>query len=1089
MGYSLKRWQSFMSKGLSLFTPDFTEDITLAPTSYNVVQGIRQGMGPRFGMSPIPGQCSSEAAAGACAGLLGSEEGAKYKYINRSRFFGVIPMTLYSEAADKNLTHFMWVVGKPSMVDAVLGSSYPVFKLRRDPDIAAGLSPSNTKSATLSTLNPAFFLFDKTNVFDPAVKLTTFLSMSSAKYFLSSSILSVSGKDNPANWIIARAGATAATTTHSASANLVLWTTYTLSPFYLAGRPTGLFSRNSTSKVRSVSVFNLRSLATADRPEELNAEYQYDDFDPSVMYHDPALGDPTTGQDYTQEDMTPGTATRRVDRTDGAAADYNKVQSVLINDSCMSYSSAYQAALLATGEKAIVAVVQDWLHNTDNTNTQWLDLTMPLGPLEKRTTYDDLTSGFYTENGFQKQTCWSVWPAHLAGTALAKSSVTAFDGRHVLLGDANSGILRVYTTYEFTSSMYNKRLGYESNVGAPARIRTGSDDYVALSLRRPIKSKGADLQFTSGGAMYAATLPRPNTYLGIPFSLPLSQAATQTLNINEIEYRVYYRELGSFEWLPALTVDAAKYWFYTNFGELWACEGAIAGLPGGQTGGFNDYSLLPKDAYDCVLAWRNRAWWLSKKSLVFSLENNIFAYPARNSVACPYGEFRGAIVHAFPGQSEQRGRLIIFGSTETYIGYFDGNPQQYPIQVSPDIIGQYPLDGSDFKVDRWTTVTAFSQRAAVVAEGNLYFWGPKGVYRDNGTEFPDRLSYDIEPDVFSLHDPNKTEEIFGHYIQETKEIWWFYPPTPSTTSTVFLESPYTTDALVYNILTNKFVYCRFNCKIDSMQALDISNTDTSRRISGARHIASVRQHALDNLQRAYFFDARNRCGDMEPTKDMVVKSVDSTIAAGRVRLTLASGTDAASLAALVAGDKLLVHQYSNYTERSDWPDFVGVVYAKTATYIDVTFPTSFGPVYPSVSFNLTEDKLMPIWTSRHNKIPFNLATTYWAPGGMNWWAYWAFLHHQYKVALIADNAGPLVNLSSRTPISAALVTRSVTLVNNSDGNCQLYSHLLPTDQGFEGQALKLAFAGDYLGHDWTMQFVGVDCIPLADGDYLQHFEG
>ena len=144
---------------------------------------------------------------------------------------------------------------------------------------------------------------------------------------------------------------------------------------------------------------------------------------------------------------------------------------------------------------------------------------------------------------------------------------------------------------------------------------------------------------------------------------------------------------------------------------------------------------------------------------------------------------------------------------------------------------------------------------------------------------------------------------------------------------------------------------------------------------------------------------------------------------------------------------------------------------------------------PVASTTLAVNNYTPIWTSRHNAITWALNGNYWSPTGLNAWAYFLFLHHQYKVNLIADDVGPQLIIAARTPISKGLLSRTATLVDNSDGNCQLYSQLLPSDQGFEGQAIKLNFSGTYLGHDWTMQYLGIDPFFIPEGDFLRMFEG
>ncbi len=71
--------------------------------------------------------------------------------------------------------------------------------------------------------------------------------------------------------------------------------------------------------------------------------------------------------------------------------------------------------------------------------------------------------------------------------------------------------------------------------------------------------------------------------------------------------------------------------------------------------------------------------------------------------------------------------MVVFGSQETYSGRFTGNQLQSPVQVSPDNVATFPVDGSDFVIESRTTITSFSSRSAIVAEGELYYWGPTGA--------------------------------------------------------------------------------------------------------------------------------------------------------------------------------------------------------------------------------------------------------------------------------------------------------------------------------------------------------------------------
>ena len=1104
MGFDLKRFGSFMSKGLSLFTPDFTADYSLAISSTNMLQGMRQGMGPRFGMSPIPGHnhTATKTWSGGDygyvpAGLMQSES-TTYALQHRVKFFGVLPIRLADNILPLTTkTYFAWITGwgssDPYTVEIGIGSeqlshygaSIAIFG--RSSDIIAGLprpSVSGCADNYILQNHPALAMFSIKAYATRGTDLANLLSYGT-KFYLPTTSITVSGKDVPQKNFVG-VTTTAGSATVAPGTNLVSQA----NNMYPMGVPSWVNARRYSTALHNLTAQSMVEGIYA--PYGLVVKYVYNN-----IKMDATTIIPANQQDSGMTQTILGTATSVSGRADAAVFDPSVTNFVLFQDPDNTTNSAYSAIFAANG-KAVACLFQPWNQNFDGTLNQWVDLTSPVFSVPNNFTYiegDASLSLGYVINQTPKQTGWAKWltfargatdVGYTSGQILYKTTESGGYGylnNQINYGENNSGILRGGIVYEIAYSLYNKRLNYETNVGLPAKIQIPlkdqsnvAVDYVSLTLFRARTGTHSfqihAANVTGGTQTYETVFPRNfNTQSATPQQIPL----------NDTEYRVYYRQEGTFEWLPAGAIDAAEYWYNPTLVSFVVCASDFSGLPGGRAGGFNDYSNLPQDTYTNVLQWRNRVWWMSSKSLLFSMINNIFAYPLRNSVTCPSGEFRGAIVHAFPGQAQQEGRLLIFGSDETYIGRFTGSPTQYPVQISYNNVASFPLDGSDFTVERWTTCTSFSSRSAVVAEGDLFFWGPRGVWRDNGTEFPDRMTQDIEPAVFTLYDPNKTDEIFAHYFSESREIFWFFPPKDTTIKT--------TRALVFNYVTGQFSFCDFNCKIDSISECNIEGTDTTRAIGGIRRVASVRADSDATLQRGYFFDIRNKTGDYEPTKDMLVKKVETNIANGYVRLWLAEGYDAASAAAVVPGDKILVSQYLDYSGQTDFPDFVGIVSAaNVAGWYDVKLPASVTVATPA-STTLAVNNYTPIWTSRHNAITWALNGNYWSPTGLNAWAYFLFLHHQYKVNLIADDVGPQLIIAARTPISKGLLSRTATLVDNSDGNCQLYSQLLPSDQGFEGQAIKLNFSGTYLGHDWTMQYLGIDPFFIPEGDFLRMFEG
>jgi hypothetical protein len=1102
MAYNLKRFETFMSKGLSLFTPDFNADLTMGSTSYNVIQGIRQGMSPRFGFAPIPGQNMKDATLVTTpptpCGILASESSSDYLAAYRRRFFGVVPLSLASyEDPTVQQTYFAWLngfhftsdtdvffdvgVGSAKVGTITVPGPVTITTIKHVSDVAAGLPSSVVGGTPVSyTQNQPVF---QSHPYVSQAALETW--MLSPKYYAKFAAMTVSGQEIPQKYVLGSIVA-APTATKTAIPNFIALSGKPL------GSPSGYNSRKYKKESRDIVFHVMADDVAAGNPAGLNKTY---------LYTAQALNDSVVLSALNQIVGTPqlalGNATVVTARLDAVACNFASSNSVLMHDEGNTTNCGYSAILAAAGNAPLCTLIQDWNRNLDGSLDQIVNLTsIPGTPSTSGTYYEgEITSThFADQNAVPVRTAWINWPEYVRGADIADNYFGAIHteigqpptfGTQITVCENNSGVLRGGQTYEFTYSIYNKRLNRESNVGTPAKLyippysfaappgtTDKTIDFVAITMFRNILDAGTSVSKQWHNANTATPFSPlfPRTINGI--DLPL----------NDTEYRVYYRPLGTFEWLPAGNIDASRYWYDATMLTWRVCCGTdSSGLPGGQPGGFNDYSPLPVDNYVDVLSWRARAFWLSATSLRFSNLNNVFGYALRNSVTCPSGAFRGMIVHAYPGQAQQQGRIIVFGSDETYIGRFTGNAIDYPVQVSANNVGSYPLDGSDFVLERWTSITAFSARAAVVAEGDLYYWGPKGVYRDNGTEFPDKLSLEMEPDIFRIYDPNSTDEIFGHYFPETKEIWWVYPPA-STLVTVSY-------ALVFNTLTGQFQYCRFTAKLDNIQDLNIEGTAVDRKVAGARHVASVRYDNTKTTSRAYFFDVLNRQGDMSPTTDFLVRTVDTTITPGYARLTMDTGVDATQFNQITVGDKVLLGQYQQYTERTDWVDWIGVVSAKHLSpyYLDVKLPTVTGT--PNFSVTLASDKLAPMWTSRGNAITYNFTGNYWTPAGMNWWGNWLFLHHQYKlVTLLSTDTAPTITLSGRTPISKQTLSRTVTLTDNSDGNCQVYSQIFGADQGFEGQGLKLGWGGSYLGHDWILQYVAADTQPM-EGDQLQIFEG
>lgn len=1068
MSYNLKKFQQDnLSTGVQTYTSDFSPEFKFSIDTKNVSTGIQQGVGPRFGMAPIPAQQDTEGAASA-ANSVRQSEGAGSAYENRTRFFGVLPVTLgtYNDITIKK-NHFVWLVGTASTVDALIGSAtVGAGVYSYDPQIVAGIPPSTQNSTPILIQSPAVQNIQGSITAATPRTTVTPLVTDSTSLSCSYAAMSVTGRTIPQKWIQGRPNSLP-TATNVPSINFVMATNFMVNNYsdtLLGGIPWWIENQKFPATGRTMTVYAMgQGTLAPQKPSVLYKGFKYDNFTFTAANTEPA-----GNQDLTVNQLAPGLSSSQ---QNGGLASPNAVKTYLVNCDDFVTNSSYNAVCIAKNGIPNIVVMQDWVRNQDGSLQQWFDPTkLGIWPLTQKTvvylTTAPTVTTPYTEGGVAKETCFSIfwpWDGVTATPALSANYLyTAAYPSPIQLGAAGSGILSKTTDYELTYSLFNKRLGYETNVGTPAKFRTGADDAVALAIGRDQISAGTY-------AVMGTLLPIVPSVPGNDAQLP-----TYQFNINDYEFRFYYRQVGTFEWLPARFIDAAEYFYNPNIQICWACQGPIAALPGGQPGGFNDYSMLPQDQYDCVLGWNSRVFWSSKKNVVFSMRDNVFAYPLRNSVAAPTGEFRGMTVHAFPGQAEQRGRLVIWGSEEVYAARFTGNPQTSPVQVSANTIGEYPLDGSDFVVERWTTNTAFSYRAATVAEGILYYWGAKGIFRDNGVELPERISINIEPDLFKLYDPTQAQSIFSHYFEQSREIMWFYTP---------ISAPTVTHAVILNILTGGIYRAEFDCKIDSICSVNIENTnDTQKYLAGKRAVLSVRHDSTASIQRPYFFDLNNRAGDLKPGHEAMVKQ--TAVVGNTVTLTLASGYDAATLGSIVQGDKVTIHQAAYYNGQTI-DDMICTVVSVNLPTVVVTKPAT------ATIGNWTaaaRKEYFPVWFAPLTAIPYRIKSQYWCPEALGQWYRFLFAHLVFKIKLLKSSTTYDLSLGYRTPISSTSPTKTVTLTDNSDGNCQIYAPLPGENQSFEGQGIRYDIAGLHNGGEWVLQYIGNHAEPQTQGDNLLHFE-
>jgi len=1047
-----------LNKGITTYRRDISNVFDLDKNTKNISMGRAEGYAPRYGMAPIPGQSHTEGSASDPLGLRASEQASGPAYTDREKVFAIIPINLggYADLNAKK-TYYVCVTAADdsgtSRFDINLLSDLSSGDFRHQPDIFYGLPEqaySAITGATYQQTEPmAVNVYGSQSTVQQALK--DYLENTGNKNYLSWAVFSNSGKVYPLQWVYGKSFGDGSATKAS-SANMFAQGLSAVP----GGVPTPYQLRNLSTESRLVEMHQIIG-------DSLNHTMKYTLNDTTVD---------TTYNDHFNQIVTsaakhldpPSSGASQVGRLDAAAISYS-IQHVVIDDSEMKMDSSYKSIFIAA-KKPIMAIVQEWQRNTNGTAIQYYDLTKDkYKPKDRNTTN-------YTEQGIPKRTCWSHWPSFTEGTALAKDSATSYNfQQQVTLGEADSGVLRKDTVYEITFSIFNKQYGFETNVGTPVRIQTDADDNVALSLFRQESSTPAVWPFVP-----STSLQRIANFSGYgPIQINYQYGGNAPHHGNYLELRFYYRALGTFEWLPAGNIDFMDYFGNPNKVIFWICKGAVASLPGGQPGGFNDYSPLPIDDWDDVKVFQNRVFWSSKKSVNFSYADNPFAYPVRNVVPVQTGEYRGMTVHLFPGQSDQAGRIIFWGSDAMYEGSFSGVLTQQPILISPNATGTFAVEGSDFVVDERTTNTAFSHRSAVVADGILYYWGPKGIYMDDGVNFPVKISGALEPELSTWYDSNKIDEIHCSYNEATKEITWFYPPTSgdgTKTATLVLHKP-----------TGEFFPGEINGKVDWAQPILLEDNDTGYEFAGKRTILGIREDDSEVIQRAVFYDDKCKAGDFLIKNEYLVKSV-ALVSGSTYRLTLASGYDATNFGALSVGDNFTIDAGSKYSNDSDVKDLLAKITAKGAGTIDFTLPSELSSFYTG---SLTQGRYFPIWVP-NNAIDYKMKTTLWTPGGLNYWALWKWLHMAFRVNLLPSDNAQTVNLIYNSLISSLSESNTITLTDNSIGHCQRWTHLKIGRESTQGQGIQLDLSGSHNGSEWVLQYLCAYSDPM-DTENLMHFEG
>lgn len=1069
-----------LDNGIEPASSNVSDSFFFGDDIQNIHKSQEDGFGPRYGMAPLPYHSAPTVIAPTVVSqpsLVDLERSPGFGGDGRLKIFGVLPVKLaaYSSTGPLGLpkTHYFWVTtGTFSASIGAVESIGVVTNINggTDPQPYVPFLDSRLSEFTgISFLSESsFFQFlplfiGLTGSTQPAGKraLNTW-----EKYYSSNVSVTVPGRVIKMPWLL---GFVNVDTSGSTPPLVEFDFGYTSELSYL----------NQVSNNRSIRVFRIESTGGK---QVTRTQYNASTLPGYYLFRN--------SFDKNTPDINSARVSFSSSLTYGAAGVYSNAGLAIYNDPQAMHNQRHSIIACAFGRAYGFLLKEELCSSSVSFGT------LPIMPLDFTNiayfprdfaTLNQNTVLQYRENGAAKNTCWKYWPSWSAGTATANDAALACSdsNNNVALGAAQSGILRSNTTYEVTFSVYNKAIGHETNVGTPAKIQTGADDFVSLMLRRSQTATGISTGANNAIVARSNLVPIP-----IPGEIIANSPSTDRF-LNYFEYRVYYRELGSFEWLPAGKIDATDY-FYNATERTWSvCTGGIAALPGGQPGGFIDNSFLADDAYFQTFTFSKRLFWVSPKSIAFSGIDAPLVYSVQNAFGCPSGDFLGCIVHAYPGQAEQGARIVVFTTEQTFTARFRGQEFaiQQPVRVSPDTVGTFPLDGSDFDIQPWTSITAFSYRSAVNADGVLFWWGPQGLFRDDGVDVPSKTwsSY-LDPILKNLYDRKKVDQIHGIYNSRTHECIWF-----------FLDTDGGQRALVYNTKADSFFLWEFsNILIDASQILDVNlqeGISTRNAIQGSRLLLHCRD-AVDTStpQRTVFFDELVDAGDLRISKVYMVTRVN--ISGDNRRLLIAPGFSGS----LPTSGKLTVSSAEMYggfqITLGGQPAPVDGIYTIAggdgSTYIDIA------PIGGSwnndfiIGVDAEQAFWFPVWVESVHGFPLRGKSQYWAPGGFRFWGRWLYCEQMFKVDNLLRNDGFQVKMEwLSTAGSNTPTTRTLTISDNYRGNYRVNSQIPFSQENNVGQGLSTTWttpSGLHNGGRWYIQYLSYLVKPDTEGNN-RRYEG
>ncbi len=415
------------------------------------------------------------------------------------------------------------------------------------------------------------------------------------------------------------------------------------------------------------------------------------------------------------------------------------------------------------------------------------------------------------------------------------------------------------------------------------------------------------------------------------------------------------------------------------------------------------------------------------------------------------------------------------------------------VRISADVVGQFEVDGSDFRMEYLCESTAYSYRSACVAEGVAYWWGPQGIYQDDGIAKPVKISGDLEPNIFKYVDLSRDSEVVCAYNKRTSEVVWFYPPRVA-------DATYPTYLLIYNVENGQFYPGKMRCQVDSVQNIKIENDSTPSGVNGERILIHARETTAATVQRTFYFDDIVLAGEQGPARELSVISF-STPTTGQRRLVLAAGSIGVTAGGIAANDLISLQNVKGYAPALTLADdMIAKVMAvnNASSYIDILLPD--GATFDS-SATLTGQTAFPIYQKAPaaaglHGITYRLSTNYWLPDGLSnswWWQYLYFLFRYDEIPTPTDPftglpVGALITLGYRSLVCEATLSDILALKDNSSGHAQIHHPLRNIGRAASGQALSYSLSGIHIGDPWTLQYLEAHCLK-EKGFTLKEFEG